>query len=115
MNWYIAKIVFNIDINNGANQSQFDEQFRLIESANLEDALAKGRDLGKKEETVFLNNKGETVHWNFIDVADLQPLQNLSHGTEIYSSTYVDEESKDYINFIRQKALSIQRREMIEA
>ena len=94
MNLYVAKIVFNININKGGNQSQFDEQLRIIRAENIEIALMKGRELGKEEETIFLNHKGETVEWNFIDVADLQPIQNLNHGTEIYSSTYVDEESK---------------------
>lgn len=108
MNLYIAKIVFNINISDGKNLSQFDEQLRLIEASTFTDAFYKARLLGKKEEHLFLNEKKETVSWKFIDVSDVQPINELKHGTEIYSSTHVDAESTDYINFIRQKALVLQ-------
>ena len=111
MNWYIAKIIFNIQLNNGINHSQFDEQLRLIEAAGPADAFSKARLLGKEEENRFKNENGEDVTWKFIDVADIQQLNELQHGTEVYSFTHEDRESDDYINFIRRKAQILQIRD----
>ena len=50
MEKYLAKLMFNINIDNGNDASQFDEQVRIIESRSLEDAFYKARVIGKKEE-----------------------------------------------------------------
>ena len=115
MNWYIAKLVFNININNGSNNSQFDEQLRLLEASEPGSAFAKARALGRREEDSFLNEKGENVTWKFIDVSDVQPLSELKHGAEIYSGTLTDDQPEDYINFIRLKALMIQSNDLVYA
>ncbi|HKR05834.1 MAG TPA: DUF4288 domain-containing protein [Bacteroidia bacterium] len=115
MKWYIAKLVFNININNGSNTSQFDEQLRLIEASEPGTAFIKARSLGKSEEDSFLNEKGENVTWEFIDVTDVQPLNELRHGAEIYTSTHKDDQPEEYINFIRLKALMIQSDALVYA
>ena len=112
MKKYIAKLVFNIQVKDGVNQSQFDEQLRLIEATTSADAFLKARMLGEKEQTIFKNATGENVNWKFIDVSDIQLLNSLNDGTEIYSFTREEEDSKDYINFIRRKAQVLQIREM---
>ena len=116
MKWYIAKLVFNIHTNNGVgNSSQFDEQFRLIEASSQGDAFFRARALGNKEEESFVNANGDNITWKFIDVSDVQPVNEFKHGAEIYSITHRDEQPDDYINFIRQKVMVIQSREFIFA
>lgn len=112
MNWYIAKLVFNININDGRNNSQFDEQLRLIQASDPGSAFIKARSLGRNEQHSFLNKKEENVEWKFIDVADIQPLNELKHGAEVYASTHTDDQPEDYINFIRLKSLVIQSEEL---
>jgi Domain of unknown function (DUF4288) len=109
MNWYIAKIVFNININEGYNQSQFDEQLRLIEAINLDEALEKAKKIGKAEEHFFTNSKQEKVHWNFIDVMELNLLPELKHGAELYSFTHTTDKLYDYIYLVQQKSKSVQK------
>ena len=53
MEKYLAKLMFNINIDNGNDASQFDEQIRIIESPSLEEAFYKARVIGKKEEEVW--------------------------------------------------------------
>ena len=112
MNWYIAKLVFNINISNGKDDGQFDEQLRLIEAVSPSDAFFRARNIGRKEEDEFVNSNNETVSWTFIDVADIKAVPEFSHGTSVYSFTHVDQDASDYINFIRRKAMYLQTRDV---
>lgn len=108
MNWYITKLVFNIDIENGKNNAQFDEQLRMIKAESIDEAFFKARALGKSEEAMFVNTNKKLVNWKFIDVSEIQLVNELSDGAEIYTSTHETEEVNAYINFVRHKAMVIQ-------
>ncbi len=112
MNHYIAKLVFSIQIQNTENKNQFDEQIRLIEAATGADAFLKARLLGEKEQTVFTNQNGDEVTWQFIDVAEIAHLNAIHHGTELYSITREEADSKEYVNFIKRKAQQLQLRDV---
>lgn len=112
MKKYIAKLMFNINIDNGNHASQFDEQIRIIESSDLENAFYKARIIGKKEEEVFLNQDKKPVNWKFIDVMDLYPLEDLKDGDQIYSNTHENEDSNTFINYIRSKSMLIQAKSL---
>ena len=112
MGRYIAKLMFNINIDNGNHATQFDEQIRIVESSNLENAFHKARVLGKKEEEVFMNKDQKPVNWKFIDVLDLYPLEELKDGDQIYSTTHEDQDSKSFINYIRSKSMLIQAKSL---
>src|SRR3982750_4508705 len=73
MNWYIAKIVFNITAD-GVNKTQFDEQLRLINADSTEEALLRARTIGLNEEDSFYNDNKKKVKWEFVNVADLLPI-----------------------------------------
>jgi hypothetical protein len=108
MNRYIAKLIFNINIDNGKNISQFDEQTRVIEAQSLEDAFSKARLKGKEEETHFLNQKNKQVTWEFIGVTELYSLDKAKDGEQLYSNTYESEDPHSYINSAKQRAMVIQ-------
>lgn len=108
MKSYLAKLIFNIIIENKDTTSQFDEQIRIIQAHNTEEAFRKARATGKREEETFTNSNNELVQWKFIDVAELHSLQELKDGEQIYSQTHETNDSKSFINFIREKALLIQ-------
>ena len=54
MNWYLTKIVFQIDIGKGKNSNQFDEQLRMIKAASTEEAFFKARSNGKSNIPMIL-------------------------------------------------------------
>jgi hypothetical protein len=108
MNSYLAKLVFNIVIENKNITSQFDEQIRIIEAKNAEDAFLKARAVGKREEDRFHNKNNELVEWKFIDIAGLYSLQELKDGEQLFSQTHEADDSKSFIHFIREKAMLIQ-------
>lgn len=112
MNRYLIKLMFNINIGNGSNATQFDEQVRVIESNNLEDAFYKARAIGRREEETFLNAENQVVSWQFIDVADVYPLEEFKDGEQIYSSTRKIKDSNSFISYIRQKSMEIQAKNL---
>jgi hypothetical protein len=105
MNWYIAKIVFNIVSENTPHNPQFDEQIRLIAGESNEDAFLKAYALGIREEESFLNNNQNKVTWEFINVAEIIPVKNLEDGAELYSCIHETADVKGYIHAIHQKAI----------
>jgi len=84
MNWYIAKVVFRIISGDGNHHAQFDEQLRLISAENECEAFEKAYGLGRISEDSFKNNRSETVRWQFIDVAELNLISELTDGAELY-------------------------------
>jgi hypothetical protein len=107
MKWYSIRLVFNININNGEDRCQFDEQLRLVEAASTADAFFKGITIGRREEETFINNQGKTVNWQFIDVAEVHPLE-MKNGSLICSRLHVDDNHNNYIDLIRRKSQAIQ-------
>jgi hypothetical protein len=107
MNWYIAKIVFNISAENTKHKPQFDEQLRLIAADDAEEAFIKARTLGISEEDSFLNDQQNRVRWEFINVAEILPVRDLTDGTELYSHIHEAEEAEPYIHTVHQKAIFI--------
>ena len=106
MNKYIAKLIFNIVID--TDNTQFDEQIRIIEAQSIEDAFLKARAFGKKEETSFLNANAQQVSWNFVDVTELYSLREFNDGEQIYSLTHEADHPQTFIDFTRNKSMLIQ-------
>src|SRR3982751_3103691 len=108
MSWYIAKIVFKIS---SGSKPQFDEHLKLVKADGFEEAFLKARMLGLREEDSFLDDRKNTVKWEFINVADLYPISDLKDGIEIYSHIHEEEEANSYIHNVHQKAAFMQLRE----
>ncbi|MBS1651569.1 MAG: DUF4288 domain-containing protein [Bacteroidetes bacterium] len=109
MKKYIVKLVFNISIDSGKNNHQFDEQVRIINAANHTDALKKAAIIGKQEEVSFVDQENKIIKWQFINVSEMYELDNLKDGDQIYSSTidtpfpnelieFINNKSKEYLN-----------------
>ena len=107
MNWYLAKIVYQIICGNGQHTPQFDEQLRLINAESKEDAFQKANYLGKSEEEIFFNNNEQLAHWLFINVAELYMVGELKDGAELYSHIEEKENADAYILTTHQKASNI--------
>jgi hypothetical protein len=112
MKSYLVKLVFNIDIDNGKNASQFDEQTRLINAKNTEEAFFKARNIGKQEESSFLSKDKKKVSWKFIDVADLYELQNIKDGEQLYATTHERTDADSFIEFVKRKSMVIQAKSL---
>jgi len=112
MKRYLVKLMFNINTDNSSNTSEFDEQIRVIEALNIEDAFYKARSFGKKEEETFLDKDNKLVSWNFIDVAEVYPLEEMKDGDQVYSTTRKIKDKTSFISYIRQKSMEIQAKNL---
>ena len=107
MNWYVAKIVFHIDVNQGENQKQFDEQFRLVAARSRQESYYKASVIGQTEEENFTTSNQKTIVWKFIDVAELHEVTEMKDGMEIYSTTHETNEPDYYIQNTKIRAAQL--------
>ena len=107
MNWYIAKVVFNITAEQNINQ--FDEQLRLVNAESKEEAFMKARSIGLREEDTFYNDNMREVKWEFVNVSEIIPVGRLEDGIEVYSRIHETEEAARYIHFVHQKAIALRK------
>lgn len=107
MNWYLAKIIYQIRCGEGNHTGQFDEQLRLIVAKSKEEAFYKAQNTGRKEEEFFYNQKQQLVQWEFINVAELYILSDLIDGAELYSRIEESDHPDSYINLVHKKAAQI--------
>ncbi|GAB1446898.1 hypothetical protein MASR2M41_27180 [Flammeovirgaceae bacterium] len=103
MNWYIAKVVFNIVTGTGDHKAQFDEQYRLIKADTLEEALYKAEQVGFNEEELLINIKQEIVRWDFVGVTELYPFNDLRDGMELFSAINEEEDRGSYLEVVKMK------------
>jgi hypothetical protein len=106
--WYIAKIIFRVICGDGTHTAQFDEQYRLIEASNEKEAWIKAKSTGQKEDETFMNTVMIPVRWQFIDVAELTELAELSDGIELFSSIKETKDADKYIMKVLFKSKNIE-------
>jgi hypothetical protein len=109
MNWFVAKLVYQIICGDGKHQPQFDEQLKLVKADNLYDGYYAAHELGEMGSETFFNNSQQLVQWKFVAVADLQLLPVLEHGVELHSSITEAEHADDFIAFLHHKSKQIFR------
>ncbi|HLZ17186.1 MAG TPA: DUF4288 domain-containing protein [Cyclobacteriaceae bacterium] len=107
MNWYIAKIIFQIK-GKGMQRPQFDEHLRLIEANGFEEAFLKARILGINSEDSVINNNHGPVKWEFVNVSDLRAIEKWQDGLELHSQVREMEEENHYIDYVHNQAASMQ-------
>lgn len=107
MNWYIARIVFSIQTEEKSSKDQFDEHLRLIAATSQEEAVLKARVLGLQEEDGLINSKAK-ARWEFVNVLDVQPIEALVDGIELYSTIFEKDKSDDYIHYVHLRASHLQ-------
>jgi len=108
MNWYIAKVVFNIVSGEGDHNGQFDEQYRLIKAETMEEAFQKAQRIGINEQEMLWNDKQEIVRWDFVDVSELYPVNELQDGMELFSAIHEEKDSDNYIETLKLKSAYVQ-------
>lgn len=104
MNWYVAKLVFRVISGDGDHQAQFDEQLRLISADTEMVAFEKATRIGHANQDSFKNIEKQTVKWQFIDVAEINQLNDLADGTELYYHIHETPDADLYIAWAHHKS-----------
>jgi hypothetical protein len=104
MNWYIVKMVFRIRCGNGNHRTQYDEQLRLIQSGNADQAIQKAFNLAESEASRGLTGMEPDVKWQFVNVSELYLLNSFIDGAEVFSRIQEQENAEQYERIIKRKA-----------
>ena len=107
MNWFLAKIVYRIVCGEGDHTAQFDEQLRLIQAADENEAFDKATAIGEQEQEMFLNQHQKLVTWQFVNVCELYKISALIDGAELYSRIQETDNASKYIEVVHKKAAHI--------
>lgn len=110
MKWYITKLVFQIICGEGNHTAQFDEQLRLVEANDEDEAFEKAQLLGLSETEAFFNQKEQLVQWKFINVSELYQL-SLIDGAELHSKISEVDDDFSYIALTNAKADQIKQKQ----
>jgi hypothetical protein len=108
MNWFLAKIVYRIVCGDGDHTAQFDEQLRLVQAADENEAFDKAKAIGEQEQEMFLNQQQKLVTWQFVNVCELYKVSALIDGAELYSRIQETDNANAYIDLVHKKAAHIQ-------
>ena len=100
--WYISKIVFRIVIDEKPT-SQFDEQIRLVEAKDMDEAFAKAQQIGMREQETFLSVNKQECKWTYLGTTHLKALNALQDGVQFFSLTNDAEEADSYANFVLER------------
>jgi hypothetical protein len=107
MNWFLAKIVYRIVCGDGDHTAQFDEQLRLVQAADENEAFDKAKIIGEQEQEMFLNQQQKLVTWQFVNVCELYKISALIDGAELYSRIQETDNADSYIELVNKKAAHI--------
>jgi hypothetical protein len=115
MKTFIAKLIFNININQDIDSSQFDEQIRIIKADSVHEAYHKAKSIGLKEAEAFVNPKMQIIEWKFINVSDIYDMDSYEEGEQLYSQTIFENDCQNYIQFLLEKSKKFQEKNVIFA
>jgi hypothetical protein len=108
MKWFLAKLVYRIICGAGQHTPQFDEQLRLIQAPDKDEAFEKAYTIGTNEEETFYNKQAQLVQWKFVNVSELHYLTELIDGAEVYSKINEVDDAAAYTAMIHTRAEHIQ-------
>jgi hypothetical protein len=110
MNIYVTKIIFQI--HNTGEGIQFDEQLRLFVAEDSKEAYTKAVTKAMEEETYYMNEKNEWVHWEFKGITEITQVETIEDGMQIGSHTVEMDalEEDNYLSFVKTKSIRLNRK-----
>jgi hypothetical protein len=102
MNFYIAKMVFRIEVDREDDIRQFEEKIILVKAPDSKKAFEKTISMGLKEESEFVNANGHLIRWKLEGITHISKLMNISEETEIFSELK-DDYSDEQTDIIRKR------------
>ena len=62
-----------------------DSSVFIVLAGDIEEATEKLKVLGEEQEVDYLNEFGKTVSWKFLELLEVQKVDEISDGAEIHS------------------------------
>ena len=105
---YRFLIKMNFQIRIADDGTRFDEQIRVMDALNEEEAFFKGVALGRGEETHYMNSEAEEVNWKFLGVTDVINLTTMKSGDLVLERLIRKTDHDSYKDFLRKKSTEFQ-------
>jgi hypothetical protein len=91
--WYVTTIILKCEAEKESavkNEWTCIQQIHVIRAYDREEAYAKAIELGKAEETTYLNYQEKEVNWKFVGLENLEELleKRIRNGTEIWGRVF---------------------------
>lgn len=109
MKWFVARYIYQIVTGDGNHAPQFDEQLRLVVSADKGEALCKAESQAESFHNPFRNCLGDMVTWNFICIADLYEIQSPTDGAELASVLHEPADVSAFLDHVNQHKVFLQQ------
>jgi hypothetical protein len=115
MNWYLAKLVFQLSWRqHQPATTQFEEQLRLVAASNKAEALAKANSFGKEGSPILPVEKEATLQWTFIAVVQLYHLNELLDGAELLSVMQEVSDAAAYVQTLQLRASNLLENDVVD-
>jgi hypothetical protein len=101
-NWFIAKLVYQIVCGEGKHRPQFEEQWRLINAHDATEVMVKAQSMAHSETESIVAGL-LPVHWQFVSLVEIIPLNQMADGTEILAITREPYDHQGYLTNIFSK------------
>ncbi|MFM9986559.1 MAG: DUF4288 domain-containing protein [Flavobacteriales bacterium] len=101
MEFYIARLVFQIQHEAKPNHFQFEECFCWVNGSDYQEALDKAEQIGRLKQLRLTDIRGFVIDWVFVGIAQLELTPFPDHGSELFSHIRIQENATEYVQYIR--------------
>jgi hypothetical protein len=90
--FYVAVLVWESSSVAPGYQPLYEESFMLLRAASLDEAKTRAEELGRAEQSQYVNENGETITWLFKHLIDVNDVlwDDLADNTTLYSRHFRD-------------------------
>lgn len=87
MDFYSARLLFIILVadSRGRKRNHYDESVIVFRAKGFSDAFKRALTLGRAQETVYKNDKGQKVRWALVEIRNLDCVGPKVDGKEVAS------------------------------
>lgn len=112
MKKYIAQTIFEVQ-REDTLLCEFDIQYRLVSANDAAGALLKAVSSARQQEGPITPLEGPEMYWKFVGITDLYPIDEVEEGGEVFTQSHVTPEPKEYRQFVKQRTLAVQAKNLI--
>jgi hypothetical protein len=112
MKKFLAPTVFEIQRQHQLT-TEFDIQYRLITAHDAPAALIKAVSHARKQEGLITSLEGVDMYWKFVGIVDLYAIDEVEDGGEVFSQSHQTAEPMPYVQFVKQRTMAMQAKNLI--
>jgi hypothetical protein len=104
MNWFLAKLIYEVRFEDSDKCAQFDEQLRLVLADSWGSAIVKAREIGLQVEKESCLLNVIRMRWTFLNVSGLIHINEAVDGVELYGKLHEANDPEAFRKEIHRKA-----------